>query len=66
MSYFPPSSLNFINLVLAAVGLAMGATVIVLSVINNYVSASDLIKMLGIAVFSLGLFALNTTPKEKN
>jgi len=52
--------------VLAAVGLAMGATVIVLSVINNYVSASDLIKMLGIAVFSLGLFALNTTPKEKN
>jgi len=50
---------GIINLILAAVALAMGVAVTVLSIISSDVSTNDLIRMLGIAVVSLGFFALN-------
>lgn len=52
-----------INTILAAVGLAMGVAVVVLSIINTDISVIDLVRMLGIAAVSLGLFALNNLPK---
>ena len=52
-----------INLVLAAVGLAMGVAVIVLTYINPDVSVNELINLLSIAVVSLGLFAINSISK---
>ena len=54
---------NIINVILPAIALAMGVATIVLSVVDNDVSVMDLIRMLGIAVISLGLFALNKTKK---
>jgi len=54
-----------INLVLAAIALAMGVAVIVLSIIDETVSTNDLIKLLGVAVIALGLLALNKE-EEKN
>jgi len=54
---------GIINLILATVALAMGVAVIVLSIVNKDLSINDLVRMLGIAVASLGLFALNNLPK---
>ena len=54
---------EIINLVLAAVALAMGVAVIVLIAINADVTAIDLIRMLGFAAVSLGILALNNTKK---
>jgi len=51
------------NLVLAAIGLAMGVAVVVMTVINADVTTNDLIKLLAIAVVSLGIFALNNVPE---
>jgi len=56
---------NIINLILAAIGLAMGVAVVILSIIETDTAQKDLIMMLGIAVFSLGLFAINNMPKAK-
>jgi len=50
---------GIIKLILAAIGLAMGVAVIVLSIINKDIKTIDLIRMLGIAAASLGLLALN-------
>jgi len=52
---------NIINLIFAAVALAMGVAVIVISVIKTDVTVIDLIRMLGIAAVSLGILALNNT-----
>ena len=52
---------NIINLILAAVALAMGIAVIVMSSITTDITTIDLIRMLGIAAASLGIFALNNT-----
>ena len=54
---------GIINLIFAAIGLAMGVAVVVFSIINPDITANDLIRMLGIAAVSLGLFALNNLPK---
>jgi len=51
------------NLALAAVSLAMGVAVIVMTATNADVAAIDLIKMLAIAVASLGILALNSVQK---
>ena len=52
---------DIINLIFAAVALAMGVAVIVISVIKTDVAIIDLIRMLGIAAVSLGVLALNNT-----
>jgi len=49
---------HIINLALAAIGLAMGVAVIVMTTINADVSTNDLIKLLAIATASLGILAL--------
>ena len=56
---------HIVNLVLAAIGLAMGVAVVVMTAINADVSTNDLIKMLAIAVASLGILALNNIHKEE-
>jgi len=55
---------QIVNLVFAAVGLAMGVAVIVMTTINANIAANDLIKMLAIAVAALGILALNNIRKE--
>ena len=52
---------DIVNLVLAAVALAMGVAVVVMSIINADVAIIDLIRMLGFAAVSLGILALNNT-----
>ena len=52
---------DIINLIFAAVALAMGVAVIVISIINTEVTIIDLVRMLGIAAVSLGILALNNT-----
>ena len=54
---------RIVNLALAAIGLAMGVAVVVMTVINADVTTNDLIKLLAIAVVSLGIFALNNVPE---
>ena len=55
---------HIVNVVLAAVSLAMGVAVVVITAINTDVTTNDLVKLLTIAVVSLGIFALNNIPKE--
>jgi len=55
---------HIVNLVLAAVSLAMGVAVIVMSTINADVTTNDFIKLLAIAVVSLGILALNNVQKN--
>jgi len=50
---------HIVSLILAAIGLAMGVAVIVLTTIKSDVSTLDLIRMLGISAVSLGALALN-------
>ena len=57
---------NIINVVLVATALAMGVAVTVLSIISENVATNDLIKMLGIAIVSLGLFTLSKIGEESN
>ena len=52
---------DIINLIFAAVALAMGVAVIVISTIKTDVTIIDLIRMLGIAAVSLGILVLNNT-----
>jgi len=54
---------GIINLILAAIGLAMGVAVIVLSIVNTEINTVELLRLLGIAAVSLGLLALNNLPK---
>ena len=49
---------NIVNLILAAVALAMGVAVVVMTSINADVSINDLIRMLAIGVVPLGILAL--------
>jgi len=55
---------HIVNLALAAVSLAMGVAVIVMTAINADVAENELIKLLAIAVASLGILALNNVSKE--
>jgi len=50
---------HMVNLILAAIGLAMGVAVVVMTTINADITTIDLIRMLGFAAVSLGLLALN-------
>jgi len=56
---------HIVNLVLAAIGLAMGVAVIVMTIINADITANDLIKLLAIAVASLGILSLNNINKKE-
>jgi len=56
---------HIINLILAAIALAIGVAVVVLSILDEGVTTNEMIKMLGIAVFSLALLALNNISKTK-
>jgi alkylhydroperoxidase/carboxymuconolactone decarboxylase family protein YurZ len=58
-------ALHILNVVLAAIGLAMGVAVVVMSAINADVTANELVRLLAIAVVSLGVFALNNIHKEE-
>jgi len=55
---------QIVNLVLAAVSLAMGIAVIVMTTINAGIAPNDLFKLLGIAVAALGVLALNSVQKS--
>jgi hypothetical protein len=55
---------GIVNLILAVIGLAMGVAVIVLSIVDSEIVINNLVRMLGIAVASLGLFAINNLPKK--
>jgi len=62
----PPCYIGrLVNLVLAAVSLAMGVAVVVMTAINADVATNDLVKMLAIAVVALGILALNNVRKEE-
>ena len=54
---------RIVNLVFAAIGLAMGVAVVVMIAINADVRTSELVKLLAIGVASLGIFALNNIHK---
>jgi hypothetical protein len=54
---------SIINVIMAAVALAMGVAIIVLTTINADIAIMDIIKMLAFAVVSLGIFALSNTKK---
>jgi hypothetical protein len=54
---------SIINVIMAAVALAMGVAIIVLTTINADIAIMDIIKMLAFAVVSLSIFALNNTKK---
>jgi hypothetical protein len=56
---------HIVNLVFAAIGLAMGIAVVVMTAINADVSTNDLVKLLAIGVASLGIFALGNIHKEE-
>jgi len=55
---------QIVNLVLAAVSLAMGVAVIVMTAINADIATDELVKLLAIAVAALGVLALNNIRKE--
>jgi len=56
---------RIVNLILAAIGLAMGIAVVVMTAINADTSTNDLIKLLAIGVASLGILALSNIHKEE-
>ena len=56
---------HIVNLIFAAIGLAMGVAVVVMTAINADVSTNDLVKLLAIGVASLGIFALGNIHKEE-
>ena len=56
---------RIINLIFAAIALAIGVAVVVLSMLDEGVALNEMIKLLGIAVFSLGILALNNISKTK-
>ena len=56
---------RIVNLILAAIGLAMGVAVVVMTVINADVTIDELVRLLAIGVASLGIFALNNIHKEE-
>jgi len=55
---------HIVNLALAAIGLAMGVAVVVMTAVNADVSTNDFIKILAIGVTSLGILALNNIQRK--
>jgi hypothetical protein len=56
---------HIVNVVLAAVGLAMGVAVVVMTTISADVSTNDLIRLLAIGIVPLGIIALRNNQKEE-
>jgi len=56
---------HIVNLTLAAIGLAMGVAVVVMTAINVDVTTNELVRLLAIGVASLGIFALGNIHKEQ-
>jgi hypothetical protein len=56
---------RIVNLIFAAIGLAMGVAVVVMTAINAEVTTNELVKLLAIGVASLGIFALNNIHKHE-
>jgi len=56
---------RIVNLIFAAIGLAMGVAVVVMTAINAEVTTNELVKLLAIGVASLGIFALSNIHKEE-
>lgn len=56
---------RIINQVLPAVAVGMGIAVIVISILNTEISVNDMVRLLAIGVFALGLLALNNIPEEQ-
>jgi len=50
---------RIVNLTFAAIGLAMGVAVVVMTAINAEITTTELVRLLAIGVASLGVFALN-------
>ena len=55
---------NTTNMILAGVAMAMGIAVVVISTLDSDFSIYDSVRILGIAVAALGLFALNSISKK--
>jgi len=55
---------HIINLIMAAVGMAMGVAATVLTIIDADFSILDLVRLLAIGVFALGLLALNNVSED--
>jgi hypothetical protein len=53
-----------INTIFAAVGLAMGVAVLVLTIVDADITTNEIVRLLAISAVSFGLFALNNLPKE--
>ena len=56
---------HIISLIFAAIALAMGVAVVVLSILDEGVTTNEMIKLLGIAVFCLGILAINNVSKTE-
>ena len=56
---------HIVNLALAAIGLAMGVAVVVMTAINADITTDELVRLLAIGVASLGILALNNIHKEE-
>ena len=56
---------HIVNVALAAISLAMGVAVVVMTTINADASTNDLIRMLAIGVVSLGILALNNVTNNQ-
>ena len=55
---------NTINMILVIVAMGMGIAVVVIGTLDPDFSIYDSVRMLGIAVAALGLFALNGISKK--
>ena len=53
---------HIVNIALAAIGLAMGVAVVVLTIINADVTIDELVRLLAIGVTALGILALKNLP----
>ena len=56
---------HIVNLAFAAIGLAMGVAVVVMTAINVDVTTNELVRLLAIGLASLGIFALGNIHKEQ-
>jgi hypothetical protein len=56
---------NIINTALAAVGLAMGVAVLVITIVDTDISTNEIVRLLAISAVSFGILAINNIPKEE-
>ena len=54
---------HIVNVILAAISLAMGVAVVVMTTINADVATNDLIRLLAIGIVPLGILALHNIPE---